>query len=177
MPGETVLTGEVSNSKVVAVFDTAAAARRAAASVQATLGLQPAQVELLLPGEANPRRKLEPESGGIWKTILRAHLRLGIAGAVVGVVAFAALYFAGVEFIVLSPVASVLVLLFFGATAGLMLGGLVALRPDHDRYVQDAVTALAEGRSSVVVHAFSAEQRAQVEQSLAAEGGETTATL
>jgi VIT1/CCC1 family predicted Fe2+/Mn2+ transporter len=177
MPGETVLTGEVSNSKVVAVFASAAAAREAAASVQAALGLQPAQVQLLLPGEPHPRRMLEPESQGIWQTIVRAHVRLGIAGAVLGVVAFAALYFAGLQFIVRSPVASLLVLLFFGATGGLMLGGLVALRPDHDRFVQHAVTALDEGRSSVVVHAFSSEQRADAAQALAQLGGETTSTL
>ncbi|MBB1471743.1 MULTISPECIES: riboflavin biosynthesis protein RibA [unclassified Luteimonas] len=177
MSGETVLTGEVSNSKVVAVFATAGAARDAATSVQASLGLQPAQVQLLLPGEAHARRKLEPESQGIWKTIVRAHVRLGIAGAVLGVVAFAVLYFAGLQFVVRSPVASVLVLLFFGATAGLMLGGLVALRPDHDRFVQNAVTALDEGRSSVVVHAFSSEQRARAAQALEALGGDTTSTL
>lgn len=177
MPGETVLTGEVSNSKVVGVFATADAAREAAAGVQAELGLQPAQVELMLPGEAHPRRRLEPESAGIWKTIVRAHLRLGIAGAVLGVVAFALLYAADVVFIVRSPVASALVLLFFGTMAGLLLGGLVSLRPDHDRYVQHALGALAEGRSAVVVHAFSSEQRARAAQALARLGGDTTSTL
>jgi hypothetical protein len=58
-----------------------------------------------------------------------------------------------------------------------MLGGLVALLPDHDRYVQDAVTALEEGRAAVVVHAFSAEQRGRAAEELAARGGDTTSTL
>jgi hypothetical protein len=177
MSGETVLTGEVSNSKVAAVFATAAAARDAAAGIRRTLALQDAQVEVLAPGDAHPRRRLEPESRGIWKTIVRAHVRLGIVGALFGLVAFAALYFGGVQFIVRSPVASVLVLLFFGATGGLMLGGLVALRPDHDRYVQHAITALETGRAVVVVHAFSSGQREQAARELEALGGETTSTL
>ena len=171
------ITGELSNSKLAAVFPSEAAARAAAQLVSATLPLDPAQVQVITPTDPHPFRKLEPESQGIWRTIKVAHIRLGIAGAVAGVVLFAGLYAVGVPFIVLSPIAASLTLLFFGSVAGLMLGGLVALRPDHDRYVQATRDAKAIGNTTVVVHAFSAEQRDEAAKVLRAQGGEVTSTL
>lgn len=171
------ITGELSNSKLAAVFPRESAARAAAQALSATLSLGPAQVQVITPAERHPGQKLEPESGGIWRTIVIAHVRLGIVGAIAGVLLFAALYAMGLPFIVNSPMAAGLVLLFFGAVAGLMLGGLVALRPDHDRYVEATRHAMEEGNSTVVVHAFSAEQRDKAAELLRAQGGEVTSTL
>lgn len=177
MPGTSPITGELSNSKVAAVFARESTAHAAARALSAALSLGEAQVQVIAPDEPHPGRKLEPESRGIWRTIVVAHVRLGIAGAVLGVLAFAALHAAGVRFIVSSPVAAGLILLFFGTVGGLMLGGLVSLRPDHDRYVQAARDAIASGRTTVVVHAFSVAQREQAAELLRAQGGEVTSTL
>ena len=171
------ITGEVSNSKVAAVFASETLAREAATSVQAALRLGDAQVQVITPRDAHPGRKLEPESHGIWRTIVIAHVRLGILGAVLGALAFAALYAAGLAFITRSPVFAAAVLVGFGAVAGLMFGGLVSLRPDHDPYIQAVRTGLDAGRSAVVVHAFSAEERSRAAAALQARGGETTSTL
>jgi hypothetical protein len=173
----TPITGEVSNSKLAAVFPKERIARDAARAVSVALKLGPEQVQVVTPAEPEPVRKLEPENRGILHTIVIAHVRLGIAGAVAGLLLFAVLYAMGVPFIVSSPVAAALVLLFFGTVAGLMLGGLVSLRPDHDRYVQATRDAMTEGQTTVVVHAFSAGQRDQAAQLLRARGGEVTATL
>ena len=177
MSETSAITGELSNSKLAAVFPDEAAARAAAQLVSAALSLDAAQVQVITPSEPHLGRKLEPESQGIWRTIVVAHMRLGILGAVAGVLLFAALYAMGVQFIVMSPIAAVLSLLFFGSVAGLMLGGLVALRPDHDRYVQATRDAKADGKTTVVVHAFSAEQRDEAAKVLRAQGGEVTSTL
>lgn len=171
------LSGERSNSKLAAVFATAEAATAAAREVTAALNLGDAQVQLLTPGELAPGRRLEPESHGIWRTIVVAHARLGMAGVVAGLLAFAVLYAMGIAFVLRSPVASALLLLAFGGIAGLMLGGLVALRPDHDRYLLAAREAMEEGRPTVVVHAFSAAQADQAADFLRARGGEVTGTL
>ena len=171
------ITGELSNSKVAAVFANESAARQAAQGVAAALSLGAAQVQVITPAEAHPGRKLEPESRGIWRTIVVAHVKLGMAGIVVGLLAFAALYARGVPFIVNSPVAAALVMMFFGGVAGLMLGGLVSLRPDHDRYVQATRDAMAAGNTTVVVHAFSADQRHQAAELLRSNGGEVTSTF
>lgn len=171
------VTGEVSNSKLAAVFDSQPAARDAATALCNELGLARAQVKLIGPGSADVDIKLEPEGGGIWRTIIVAHMRLGIWGGVLGLLAFALMYWGGVPFIVQSPVAALLVLLFFGITAGLLLGGLVSLRPDHDRYIHATHEAMEQGRTTVVVHALDREQLARAAQFLAARGADVTQTL
>ncbi len=171
------LTGEVSNSKVAAVFASQAEARHVAAAVTEALSLDAAQVRVIAPGEPHPGRKLEPEPRGIWHTIVVAHLKLGVAGGIAGLVVFAVLLGVDVPFVASSPVAAALVLLFFGTVAGLLLGGLVALRPDHDRYVLAARDAMAEGNTTVVVHAFNAGQRERAAKFLRGQGGAVTATL
>lgn len=90
---------------------------------------------------------------------------------------FALLYTLDIAFVVQSAVAAVLVLLGFGAVAGLFLGGFVSLRPDHDHYIEATRDAMASGRTTVVVHAFSAAQREQAADFLRAQGGDVTSTL
>ena len=84
------ITGELSNSKLAAVFADEGSARAAAQFVSAALSLGQAQVQVITPTEPHPGRKLEPESQGIWRTIIIAHMRLGIVGAVFGLLVFAA---------------------------------------------------------------------------------------
>jgi hypothetical protein len=171
------LTGEHSNSKLAAVFDDAATARAAAAAITAATDLQAAQVKVITPDEPDPGIKLEPEGAGIRRTLVVAHVRLGIGGLIAGLVAFAGLMWAGIPFIVQSPWAAGLAMAFVGALGGLMLGGLVALRPDHDPYIHATRDAMAERRSTVVVHALSTEQADRAAELLAARGGEVTRTL
>ena len=73
--------------------------------------------------------------------------------------------------------AAFLVFVFFGLIGGLLLGGLVSLRPDPDRMVEATREALEAGQTTVVVHAYSAEQRAQAAEFLRASGGNVTSTL
>jgi hypothetical protein len=171
------LTGEVSNSKLAAVFDDAPAARAAAATVAGQADLQPAQVKVVTPDEPDPGLKLEPEGRGIWHTILTAHLWLGLVGVTAGVVVFAAMLWAGVPVVVASPGYGLLAMAFLGGMAGLLLAGLLALRPDHDRYIQATRTAMKQQRSTVVVHALSAEQAETAAQTLTALGAKVTRTL
>ncbi len=171
------LTGEVSNSKLAAVFDSAAAARDAAAALVADIGLQQMQVKVIEPDEPDANIKLEPEGRGIWRTILVAHLRLGIAGAVAGAIAFGIMMWAGLPFVTRSPVAAALVTIFFATVGGLMLGGLVSIRPDHDRYVQATHDAMDARRTTVVVHALSHDEQQRARSFLVQRGGEVTGTL
>jgi len=153
------VTAEVSNHKVAAAFANANTARQAASAVASSLSLGASQVQLIQPGEPHPGRKLEPESRAIWQTIVVAHVKLGIVGLIGGAVLFGVLYAMGLPFIVQNAIAALLVLVFFGGVAGLMLGGLVSLRPDHDRYIEATREATQHGMTTVVVHAFSMEQR------------------
>lgn len=170
-------TGEVSNTKLAAVFTSEAAARAAVHAVVSGAGLQPAQVKLITPAEPNPNIKLQPEGQGIWRTIVVAHLRFGIAGLVVGAMAWAVLMWLGVTLIVSSAVISGVAFTFLGATAGLMLGGLVALRPDQDRYVIAAQDAIAQRRFTLAVHALSTDEADRAATVLTGLGAEVTRSL
>ena len=171
------VTGEVSNSKLAAVFNNEAAARAAATAVIAETNLQPTQVKVITPDEPHPGIKMEPEGGGIWRTIIKAHIRLGLLGLVAGALLFALLRWLNVPAVVQSPWAAGMVMIAFGGVGGLFLGGLTSLRPDHDRYIQATRDAIAERRTTVVVHALSEEQLSQANGVLSARGAEITRTL
>ena len=171
------LSGEVSNSKLAAVFDSEPMARAAALEVAAEVGLEPAQVKVVGADDATPNIKLEPEGPGIWRTILRAHAWLGVAGVVAGLFVFAAMMWLDVPAIVASPWMSFGLFVFFGAIAGLLVGGLVSLRPDHDRYVLATQEAMDENKTTVLVHALSSEQADRAGDFLSRLGAKVTRTL
>lgn len=79
-------------------------------------------------------------------------------GAVLGALVYGLLMWLGATVIASSPLMSGVVFGFFGAIAGLMPGGLVTLRPDQDRYVHATRDAIADGRTTVVVHALTGEE-------------------
>ena len=95
-----VVTGEVSNSKVAAVLDSKAAALQAADALRRTLHLKDSQVRVVAPHDPRAGKKLEPESKGIFSTMLRAHFWLGLLGAVLGAVLFWVLWALRIPFIV-----------------------------------------------------------------------------
>ncbi|HEY5802669.1 MAG TPA: hypothetical protein VIT90_03120 [Lysobacter sp.] len=174
---EHVITGEVSNSKVAAVLGSKAAALQAAETVRRTLHLKETQVRVVAPHDPHAGKKLEPESQGIFSTMLRAHFWLGLLGAALGAALFAVMFALRVPFIVNSAVYAAGAIIFFGAVAGLMFGGLVTLRPDHDLYILKVKDALSEGRYAVVVHALSHAQRTEAADLLRRASGEVITTL
>lgn len=171
------LTGEHSDSKVASVFDSHQRAQDVARMARQQLGLQPSQVQVVSPQDANPGRKVEPESRGIFRTGLVAHLKLGLAGLAVGALAFALLYLLGVPAITRSPWMAGWSITGLGGFLGLMAGGLVMLRPDHTPMLAKVGSALEEGRHAVVVHAFDSGERDRAHAFLAGQGGETVRTL
>ena len=171
------LTGEVSNSKVAAVFADVASATHVAERLRSALQLGDAQVQVITPFDHRPGLKLEPEDRGIFRTLVRAHARLAAVGVVAGLLVFAVMWWLGVPWIVNSAVLAAGVLASFGGLAGLLLGGFMTLRPDHDPYILKVREALSEGRSAVVVHAFTRQQKADAEALLHEASGEVVATL
>lgn len=171
------VTGERSDSKVAAIFDSQDSARAIAARLREDVPLQPGQVQTISPQDRHPGRKLEPEGHGIFRTIIIAHYKLGLAGLAVGAVLFAVLYAMDVTAVVSSPALAAGLMVGYGGVFGLMAGGLVSLRPDHDPYLIKVRDALQDGRCAVVVHAFTDDERDRAERTLSAAGGETIRTL
>jgi len=149
-----VALAEESVTKVVGIYATqasAAAARR---------GLAEAQIVsvLLSPSDARQRRQdflsrsFEPESRGIWQTIIRTHLLAGAIGATVGLCFWGVLRAQGQSMVSSSPLLSLIFVLFLTTALGLMAGGLIALRPDHSSVFHELRNALRRGAYAVVAH-------------------------
>lgn len=111
------------------------------------------------------------------RTAVRAHLILGFIGAVIGLCVWAVVYFAGVAALVSSPVFSLSAFVVLGAVGGLLLGGLITARPDHQRVIQRVKTATADGKWSVIVHPLTPSQCDVVAEVLQASNGEVVRTI
>ncbi len=151
-------TGEQSNHKLAAVFSDANESIEASRRLAAGTSLNLDQIDVLDPASDQQHRRLLPESRGIWQTVLRSHLLLGLFGAVLGLGLFAILFFGGVPFVADNPLLSVLVFVHVFTLFGLMVGGLVSLRPDQVPYVRAARKALKSGQSVLLVHAESIDE-------------------
>lgn len=156
---------ERSITKVVGVYLDEAAAVQARQRLNSEPGWAASQVRLIGPGDAgvSTRRNLlarqaQPEAGGIFHTMLRAHATFGIAGFVLGVALWAWLREDGPAFIGASPAMSFMAIAFFATAAGMMLGGLVTLRPDHTAVIRALREDLKQGRWALVAHPIDDEQ-------------------
>ncbi len=164
MQWQKALFGERSLTKVAGLFVDRASAETAASQLLDGAGFAPTQVRLLGPEVGNLKdrdllaRQVEPEQHGIWRTILRAHLTMGLLGFVAGTLLFAGWWLSGDAAIRTTPGMAWVSMAGFGATFGLLLGGLLSMRPDHGRVISRVRRALRLGRWAVVVHPVSAEQ-------------------
>ena len=163
------LFGERSLTLVAATFPNRAAAVDAATTLQAELPR--AGVDLLHPHDVNLARKLEPESHGIWRTAGRSHLVLGLAGLVAGAVVAATLIGSGWSAAVQSPMLATLFLSNLGLFAGLMVAGLLTLRPDRTRVFTSIRERIIAGDWAVVAHPTSPSQSERALTSLQKAGG------
>lgn len=166
-----LIFGERSLTKVAALFSNPSTAQEAASRVRTVCHMADSQVKILSPGD-NPAgtafsTKLEPETRGIWHTLIRAHVWMGIAGMLAGTLLFLMLYSLGNISVQSTPGLSFLAFIGFGLMFGLMLGGLFTLRPDHGHVISVVRQAVEQGRWAVVAHPTSPAQADSVVQALA----------
>jgi hypothetical protein len=171
------LTGEAAAHKVAGIFRDPQRMRECREALAASLEQPDVEIETLAPGKESPAWLLEPESRGIWHTLVRAHLWLGVAGAAAGLLAFALLSILGVAFVVQNPWASAVLLLCFGAAGGALIGGLVTVRPDHTPYIARVRAALDDGRYVLVAHPHDREQASTARECLGRHADDTVTTL
>lgn len=162
--------GERSLSKVAAVYETEAAAESAARQVTDLPDIQKRQVQVVRPFDPEWGRRLEPEGVGIWRTAVRAHVTCSIVGLSLAALVFVVLWTGGVTAIVTTPGMSLVAMLLFGLMFGLMVGGLITIRPDHDVVVAPVRDAVKNGRWSVVVHPSSRTQLVETARTLGQTG-------
>lgn len=172
-----LLFGERSLTMVAAVFDQAQQARTAAEQVLHDSGLPAQQVKVMGPGDPAVESKLEPEDKGIFRTLVKAHVTLGIAGLIGGLLLAGVLILVGAGFAVSSPFYTFFVAGLFGLFAGGMFGGLMTARPDHDVVIAKVEEAVHEGHWAVVVHPLNHDQEKRAEEVLQHTGGEVVHSL
>src|ERR1017187_5462779 len=178
-----LIFGERSLTKVAGIYSTAQGAEDARARVLRGGNWADSQVVLLTPADARTSRrgimarKMEPESRGIGRTILRAHLFTAVVGLAVGAAAWCLLLYMGNQLIGSSPGLSFVALAFFGTVFGLMLGGLISLRPDHARLITVVRSALRSGQWAAMVHPFDEKQAEEAVELLRAGSQQVERTL
>ncbi len=140
-------------------------------------GLRRAQVELLEPGTHQVARKVEPKSRAIGRTLVRTHVLLGILGLVVGLVAATALVMGGPEMTRSSPLMTFIFVPTLTMFMGLLMAGLVALRPDHGPVIKATRDAVNEGLWTVVARCADQRQADHADRVLSATARATTRSL
>ena len=175
--------GEKSLTKVVAVFDDQASAEAMVGRVLSLPGMEPSQVRLLSQADLKTHRadlfgrKMEPEQAGIFHTAFRAHLVAGFAGFVLGLLLYAYWMSTGHAMVTSSPMLAFIAIVGFATTFGLLLGGLVTLRPDHVRVIAQVRSALRAGRWALVVHPTDSHQTEQAQELLEGSSARVMRTL
>lgn len=171
------LFGERSLTLVAALFDNGVAAARAAGNLQRHQQGERCAVMVVEPHDPRLGRKLEPESTGIWHTMLRTHGKLAVLGALVGALIGAVLLMSDWAAADAAPVMTMAMSTIYGAFAGGLLAGLLTLRPDRSRVIADVRDATDHGRWAVVAHPRSPEQADAARRWLASEGGDVLQSL
>lgn len=160
------LFGEKATTKLAGFFDSEHELERVSSQLRQTAGMQNTQLWVIRPHDSDYALKLEPETQGVVRTALRAHLWLGLAGLCVGAVLWLVLYYAGISAVVSSPFYSGAAILAFATVAGLLLGGLVTARPDHQIVIQAVAENTKAGRWTLVMHPRNEAQCRAVEEQL-----------
>lgn len=177
------LFGERSLTKVAGLFAQKSQAESSMEQVLRSGGLNAAQVRLLGPQDAHTARRewlgraMEPESAGMARTFLQTHLVGGMAGAVAGLALYLWFYRAGHPMIASSPAVAFIAIVGFAVTFGLLLGGLLTMRPDHVRLITRVRSALRHNQWAVVAHPINSEQTERVRQVLEKSAAEVVSTL
>lgn len=153
-----ILSGEASSTLVAAVYPDRTAASLAAGRVAGSVQLASWQLAVIQPGDPRLASKAEPEREGIWRTVLRSHLWLGLAGLLAGLLVAALMI--GMDWLGArdAPGTLVAALAAFSAMGGLMLAGAFSLRPDHAYVLTRVREALARGQWAVVARPASPAQ-------------------
>ncbi|HMW29960.1 riboflavin biosynthesis protein RibA [Plasticicumulans sp.] len=154
-----LIFGERSLSKVAGLFDTADEARSAANTVRSETGMSDGQVMLVQPNDAAFGRKLEPEQRRIPATLIRTHVVFGAIGLGLGALIALTLMLFGVDAVTSNALIALVVFSVMGLMLGLMFGGFLSLRPDHDVVISAVMSATRHGHWAVVAHPLDEAQK------------------
>lgn len=148
---EVEIQDEKHTGRVAAVFGSEQAANAARQKLIDQGKIKPDVISIVKPDDSELSKKIEPESKGIAKTLVKSHVWLGLGGMLLGFVIASILVTIGPEISRSSPLFMYIVFVNFGLVFGLMFAGAISLRPDHDPLITQTVEASREHHWSVVV--------------------------
>lgn len=119
------ILGEKYPAKLAAVVSGPTEADSAVHKLVSEAEIPRRQIDVIQPMDFALAEKVEPESHGIVRTAIRAHLVLGSAGIVVGLLVAGAMVMGGVDLAASSPGYAFFSLGVLGAVLGLLAGGMV----------------------------------------------------
>lgn len=145
------LISEKSTTKIAGIYNSEPQAQRAAEVILRNPSMNGYRVKILHPYEANA------QSGTIIKaqsdkSIIESHLILASLGAFVGLMVYAILLWSNNPSIISTPLESLVALIGFGITSGLLLSGFLSLPPEHIRLMGKIKEQLELGNYAVIVH-------------------------
>jgi hypothetical protein len=158
------LFAERSRTKVAGLFVNAFEAQDAAIHLLQRSGMRRSQVRVLSPHEGALAhndllaRHIEPEQDGIWHTIIRAHVTMGAVGLAAGTLLYLLMLAHGSALVHSTMLMAWVAMAGIGGTCGLLVGGLLSIRPDHGVLITLVRRGLEKGQWAVIVHPFNAEQ-------------------
>ena len=120
---------------------------------------------------------MEPEGEEIKNTIIRSHVTMGLVGLVAGGGVVTWMHQTQIPMVVFSPYYTTFIVLALGLVGGLLLGGLISLRPDHDRLINFSRDVTNQRRWMLLVHVKTMEQKKKVKTYLHGFSDEIVATL
>lgn len=149
---DAAITDEKTPSRIAAIFDNQADAEKAQTLLIDSGGFAGNKINIIRPHDDSISKKLEPETAGVWHTIIKSHVVLGIIGVVVGLIAAAIAMMVGPEFLSARTGTVYFAFAMIFGMLGLMLAGFVSVRPDRDIVVMKTVEAVQNGKWALVLH-------------------------
>lgn len=162
---EVEIQDEKYTGRVAAVYGDEASAH-AAKQKLIDNGISPSLINVVKPDDSAISKKIEPDSQGIAKTIVKSHGWLGLIGVIAGILIATILVFSGPEMTQSSPLFTYLVFIFFGLLFGMMLAGMISIRPDHDPLITKTIEASHEHHWTVTVQTEEHEEITLIKQLL-----------
>jgi hypothetical protein len=156
---------------VGARFNSKEAAESAVQQLKSAGIVKAGQVEIVA-GKGLMRAARGKESQATKTALIRWHVVLGVGGLLVGVLAWLFAWYSGAQVFLTMPVLMLFVCAAFGAIAGLLLGGLLSIRPTKGWLAVAARDDARAGRYPVIVHATDRKQAAKARKILAEADGE-----
>ena len=151
--------GESHPGKVAGVYAESLSAKQAIKLLCNKGGFKLHEINLVPPNDAHFAEKVEPDDKGIGRTLLASHLVFGSIGLVLGLMFATILTLFGPALTTSSPLMVFIALAPMGAFIGLLVAGIMSLRPDHDGLIKQTRHATNHQQWTVVVQTKGHEQK------------------